>query len=65
MTDQINCETPPNGTGEDDRHMVTLGLGVVLGAKFLYPWTCPNPSPDGSYPARYRLLCPSVQIFVP
>jgi hypothetical protein len=41
----------------------TLGLGDVLGAKALYPWTCP---PEGApIPDRYKRVCPSITIFAP
>lgn len=50
-------------SGSTSRHLSTLALGDVLGAKFLYPWTCP---PAGApIPARYSRVCPTIQIFSP
>lgn len=40
----------------------TLGLGDILGAKFLYPWSCPKAKP---YPDAYRYLCPTYDIAIP
>lgn len=45
------------------RRWSTLGLGDVLGAKFLYPWTCP---PAGApIPPSHSRVCPTITIFSP
>lgn len=45
--------------------MSTLGLGDILGAKELYPWSCPKIKRGRSYPSAYRYVCPSIRVFSP
>lgn len=65
MAAGAGSEDPEWKNGEDYRQFSTLGLGDVLGAKALYPWSCPAAGPGQSLPPVYRYLCPSITIFSP
>lgn len=67
MTGEEGCPSVPreNGSRYVCRARTTLGLGDILGARFLYPWRCPRLRRGATYPPAYRDLCPTISVFSP
>ena len=60
----MNAEVSGPGCTSNNRKRSTPGLGDILGAHALYPFTCPT-DPAEQQSDRYRLVCPSIRIFYP